>query len=111
MREFKFRFWDNSSKKMYDNGYTPEIFGSLHLFEESTIIMQYTGLKDKNGKEIYEGDILSTSCSSGPFDLRYSIEIVKFHEFCRINCHKKEISEIIGNIYENPELLEKVDDK
>jgi len=77
MREIKFRAWDERNEEMI---YKPTLFDS-HNFKEklgcalelnwhiqNTIgffgaLMQYTGLKDKNGKEIYEGDILTSSLS------------------------------------------------
>lgn len=71
-------------------------------------IQQYTGLKDKNGKEIYEGDILEGSLGT-------TIEIYWHDEFAQFLSRTKSSSglgigntsswEIIGNIYENPELL------
>ena len=75
---------------------------------------QFTGLKDKNGKEIYEGDIYSII----KYDIddigHKEIHTVKFDEIlCRFNVNKfdSEAYEVIGNIYENPELLvEKVEE-
>ena len=55
MREIRFRAWYKSDALMIDN----ESFGgSIPFSNTNYILMQYTGLKDKNGKEIYEGDIL-----------------------------------------------------
>lgn len=139
MREIKFRAWDGE-KMIY-----PSIIGTppyesfawahdrswLHNCQEwdgdegfinNPILMQYTGLKDKNGKEIYEGDIVSMytfDSSPVPFEVRTS---VSFHEgsFVAIIMNGEPISlrdailvsnkakqglELIGNLYENPELL------
>ena len=74
----------------------------------SETIGQFTGLKDKNGKEIYEGDIYSII----KYDIddigHKEIHTVKFDEIlCRFNVNKfdSEAYEVIGNIYDNPELL------
>jgi hypothetical protein len=77
-----------------------------HVVLDDMTLMQYTGLKDKNGKEIFEGDVTTSEIGDEPM-------AVVFWEGCF--CHKwpdgnghifnpKNI-EIIGNIYENPELL------
>lgn len=111
MREIKFRTWD---KYRGERGLmlTNHNFKSIARFgladNENLIWMQYTGLKDKNGKEIYEGDVNqdggllfwhSDSCS---FCWDYP-EI----EMMEIDGTEKEWCEVIGNIYENPELLNK----
>ena len=78
-----------------------------HTIDYNTI-GQYTGLKDKNGKEIYEGDIYSII----KYDIddigHKEIHTVKFDEIlCRFNVNKfdSEAYKIIGNIYDNPELV------
>ena len=71
------------------------------------VFMQCTGLKDKNGKLIYEGDILNYSCLAGYSDIytcTFNNGSFLIGGLLISNTHLK--SEVIGNIYENPELLE-----
>ena len=109
MREIKFRAWDKENEAMvYPKGILFDarvVYFSCGTLEphEGYELMQYTGLNDKNGTEIYEGDILLSG------DL---VDVVTFSEGC---FHLKNagyliselrVYEVIGNIYENPELLE-----
>jgi len=112
MREIKFRAWEKpinkeSGQMLYDIlQYVPDWYG--HKDYE---LMQYTGLKDMNGKEIYEGDILSghadglvvvefgTSSWNCVFKDK---ETIGLDEMC---VWFGNDSHILGNIYENPELL------
>jgi len=114
MREIKFRAWDKTKETMYHNGfeinYKGEITRTYGLYPSPNLfLMQYTGLKDKNGKEIYEGDIyrifrlLVTSDKEDEFYvIRNFIEDVYF---LKDLIDSGDTIEIIGNIYENPELL------
>ena len=72
-------------------------------------VIQFTGLKDKNGKEIYEGDIVKGEKWGRIYEVRYDDEYGGFHPF--VECDFEATSyydhplEVIGNIYENSELL------
>ncbi|OAJ75303.1 hypothetical protein AYJ08_05195 [Brevibacillus sp. SKDU10] len=73
-------------------------------------LRQYTGLYDKNGKEIYEGDIVLSRSepATGTVEFSYGSIIVDWHgpDIDDLRDYH-EFLEVIGNIYENPELLEK----
>ena len=118
MREIKFKAWDKKYKKMYHGG---DIRIALAFPDEDIEFMQYTGLSDKAGKEIYEGDILSTLKSKKVQrgNQEYIVigewvpDVVKVEWREGILCIGWSISktqakegEIIGDIYNNPELLE-----
>ena len=109
MREIKFRAYHKTGKEMIYKRPLNKV-GQDSQFGDDVILMQYTGLKDKNGKEIYEGDIvkqLRCQCDEcKPFG-RW--RIFKIDEFDYIFGNSKIVLsknvEIIGNIYENPELM------
>jgi uncharacterized phage protein (TIGR01671 family) len=121
MREIKFRAWDKWIKKfVWDYDVYIALCGDLveHGYEgiESCsegqyTLNQYTGLHDKNGKEIYEGDIVKSMQDFGYddfADMRELIEVVEYHEgaFYPICDMPERYYKVIGNIYENPDLLE-----
>ena len=121
-REIKFRFWGNFGElnEEEDICEMEMLYGNRFCFFESEPInnlfdcrnfqvMQYTGLKDKNGKEIYEGDIVKYKNYNGFSVIRYKKGSFFFYGVSLIhflfNVKEKEV-EIIGNIFENPELTQ-----
>ena len=113
MKEIKFRAWDKEQKIMYLPEYSEIRYmavESLNADNSLLEIMQYTGLKDKIGKEIYEGDIVS--CWGGEYCLGFwefsKIILVDAinNPFTILDLTESENTKVIGNIYENPELLE-----
>jgi len=127
MRENKFRAWNKKERRLYSPFLLDDIgtdeFGLYIICEkdymrgswEDYIIMQYTGLKDKNGKEIYEGDVIkyreypnnekSELCKIEWLD-SYEGDGFKMTGFVSPAYDYPTDIEIIGNIHENPELLE-----
>ena len=144
MREIKFKVWDIWKKVFIPNEYWAVIttdFGAFgimlkdwenykegeYFYSNSQILIQYTGLKDKNGKEIYEGDILRNINhyeNKKPFynyhkvifnndylgysaiNLGNKSESLLMSGNCQLFVYVKNVDfEVIGNIYENPELL------
>jgi len=138
MRDIKFRAWDKTYKRMNykvqvgntdyaDKNYTcnsiwvdyadNKSVGWMNADDKCIDLMQYTGLKDKNGKEIYEGDILKSESWGKGSRLLNPYHVVKwgncgwkaegYNGSIRVSpsLDIKPDFEIIGNIYETPELL------
>ena len=123
MREYKFRLWDKEKEIMLDvekidfddcyyggEMYVNTTDGSDYWNNELYSLMQYTGLHDKNGKEIWEGDIVKSffvdTDEAGNEIYKYYIMEVKYDEvLCSYKIDKFMNLEVIGNIYENKELL------
>jgi uncharacterized phage protein (TIGR01671 family) len=135
MREIKFRAWDKYDNRMI---LEPTVFGEYYDYGEGEsggeemeinkmftaddhlIFMQFTGLHDKNSKEIYEGDILKLNTSkgilpdkfyevywhkTGSWYQRWIVEDSAFKELPTM-LEGLYYAEVIGNIYSNPELME-----
>ncbi len=142
MREIKFRVWDKDNNKFYEptyeahKGNLEEILmspsGDLNIrtfkkgthieilnhesnFPDRFILMQYTGLKDKSGKEIYEGDLMThwgnifeVTFHNGSFGLKQKTKKGAGYGSGQQPWYLGDYpttTEIIGNIYENPELI------
>lgn len=133
MKELKFRVWIKDEERYYDesdeesytivpNGnvtYTSEAYEEDGVwFTDTTsatndvIVEQYTGLKDKNGKPIYERDIVKVKqlkrlyvVTYRLYDASFILENDEWEEIIHLSLDKDDF-EVVGNIHENPELLE-----
>ena len=106
-----FFFFDNELEELELND--PVMNDHISVYPNEIVLMQSTGLKDKNGKEIFEGDILKSNKYITSVFYERGAYCVKFRQTPNttvtmnvISFIEKYKTKIIGNIYENPELLE-----
>lgn len=122
----KYRAWSKATKAMYEDGdivdvdiEKSQIYVKTPFFEQLSCynfrdidLMQSTGFTDNDGKDIFRGDIVTSrgGLFKGVVSLRqdlgvYVINLIGYNHFERL-CNVADSTYIIGNIYENPELLE-----
>ena len=102
---FKFRFFNEYSNKLE----FCDDYDLKDIFESGNPVMQCTGLKDKNGKLIYEADIVKHSKSNQQYKVQWNDKgfwQLDDYAMARSSKFLEENYEVIGNIYENKELLE-----
>lgn len=121
-RPIKFRVYNTKTKEMFDDDFCQNAWKELLNFRVKSrwIIMQFTGLLDKNGKEIWEGDFVKHD-ESGNWEVRFRFGAWHlFGEYPGLlypaavgfdNGGKHSNLEIIGNIYESKHLLDNIDTK
>lgn len=117
-REIKFRAWSTNTKEMFYSGFEINSYGGIAhtygIYDPKLKLMQYTGLKDKNGKEIYEGDVVIVPDTALKIPLKILWYGTGWHYTMAdgedplvhpLQPFDGKIVEVIGNIYENPDLL------
>lgn len=120
-REIKFRAWDKKENKMKSMSASSAEIATSYRNESEYEVMQYTGLKDKSGKEIYEGDVVEFAIAdedgqaidAGMGEVRFIHLAWKlYYANPKDHSHDKpdllfsvQAPEVVGNVWENPELL------
>lgn len=122
MRQIKFRAWHAESQEMVNfsneklctDEYQRAHLAGLMAGKYGDVLMQFTGLLDANGVEIYEGDILNSDYFSGNLEIYYCEEIASYlfkssainGGFAGFHQYESKNFAVIGNIYQNQEPLE-----
>lgn len=121
----RYRAWDEKNKEMFKDTFAVTESGAVvtveqefitnapdYIFVDHLTLMQSTGLTDKDGKEIFEGDIIDSTDGflTGVIEFRVSLGmfvsyLVEYNNFERL-CNIASSRKIIGNIWEHPELAE-----
>lgn len=117
MRKLKFKTWDMQKRRfvgsfnLYEiSSFTAYELNNIYLKAKEVVFLQYIGLEDKKGREIYEGDIIDAGHTKN-YQVKQNKKTACFKLFFKNDfpvCCFDDVHEIkvIGNIYENPELLE-----
>ena len=103
MRNLKFRIFDSEIKKYIYISASAIMLDELNNLKPNLKIEQFTGLHDKNGKEIYEGDIVTDGV--GKYKIIYDLKLAGYQPYCIFRDEPENYCEVIGNIYENPDLV------
>lgn len=121
----RYRAWDTTNKEMFKDTFSITESGQVvvveqedvmcppdYVFVDNLVIMQSTGLKDKNGKEIFEGDIVKMSKDVYSEPTYYEVVRHRGGAYCldskQHGCElwlRHTDCEVVGNVYENPELF------
>lgn len=121
-REIKFRAWDTKKKKMFlwdthvHSWPAWQLSGFYRDKDNKIVVTQYTGLKDSKGTEIYEGDILERQECGTLYQIIWDNNMSRYRMKCltdNVFLYREPFGhtwEVIGNIYENPELIKEKED-